>query len=141
MNSTILFAIGSSLLALVYGAVAASRLLKKDAGSDRMKEISAAIAQGAKAYLNRQYKTIAVIGIAVAVILFFALGLKSAIGFVVGAALSAAAGYIGMNVSVRANSRVAQAAADGMNPVRSREGTERASASNGMKPALALAFQ
>ncbi|MSU55743.1 MAG: sodium-translocating pyrophosphatase [Candidatus Taylorbacteria bacterium] len=123
MSSVIWFAFGSSLLALIYGAIAASRLLKKDAGSARMQEISSAIREGAKAYLNRQYKTVAVVAIIMAVILFFALGLKSALGFLVGAILSAAAGYIGMNVSVRANTRVAQAA------------------SVGMKQALALAFQ
>jgi K(+)-stimulated pyrophosphate-energized sodium pump len=123
MNSVLIFALGSAALAILYGAVAATRLLKKDAGSARMQEISAAIAQGAKAYLNRQYKTIAVIGILVALVLYFALGSTMALGFVVGAVLSALAGYIGMNVSVRANSRVAHAA-----------GT-------GLKPALALAFQ
>ncbi|MEK7208105.1 MAG: sodium-translocating pyrophosphatase [Patescibacteria group bacterium] len=123
MFPVIQFALGSSLLALIYGAVAATRLLKKDAGSARMKEISGAIAQGAKAYLNRQYKTIAVIAIILAVILYVAFGLKSAVGFLLGAALSAAAGYIGMHVSVRANTRVAQAA------------------SQGLAPALSLAFQ
>ena len=123
MNSIITFALGSSLLALIYGAVAASRLLKKNAGSERMKEISAAIREGAKAYLNRQYKTISVIGILVALVLYFAFGAIMALGFLAGAVLSAAAGYIGMNVSVRANARVSHAA------------------SQGMKPALALAFQ
>ncbi|MDO8593995.1 MAG: sodium-translocating pyrophosphatase [bacterium] len=123
MSSTIWFALGSSLLALIYGAVAAGRLLKQNAGNDRMKEISAAIAEGAKAYLNRQYKTVAIVAIILAVILYFAFGTATTAGFLVGAILSAAAGYIGMNVSVRANSRVAQAA------------------SIGMKPALALAFQ
>ena len=121
--SVIQFALASSLLALLYGAIAASRLLKKSAGSARMQEISAAIREGAKAYLNRQYKTVAIVAVILIVILYFALGLKSAEGFLVGAVLSAAAGYIGMNVSVRANARVAEAA------------------SKGMKPALALAFQ
>ena len=88
-----------------------------------MKEISAAIREGAKAYLNRQYKTISVIGILVALVLYFAFGAIMALGFLAGAVLSAAAGYIGMNVSVRANARVSHAA------------------SQGMKPALALAFQ
>ncbi len=123
MNSVIVFALGSSLLALVYGAIAASRLLKKSAGSDRMKEISSAIALGAKAYLNRQYKTIAVIAVVLFIILYFAFNLSTALGFLVGAVLSGAAGYIGMNVSVRANSRVAEASR------------------LGMKQALALAFQ
>ncbi|MEK7169765.1 MAG: sodium-translocating pyrophosphatase, partial [Patescibacteria group bacterium] len=110
-------------LGLIYGAVAASRLLKKSAGSVRMQEISAAIREGAKAYLNRQYKTVAIVAIVLAVILYFAFGTTTTVGFLVGAVLSAAAGYIGMNVSVRANARVAQAA------------------SVGMKQALALAFQ
>ena len=123
MSSVILFALASSLFALIYGAIAASRLLKKNAGNERMKEISAAIAEGAKAYLNRQYKTIGVIAVALAIILYFAFGATTAVGFLVGAILSAAAGYIGMNVSVRTNSRVAQAA------------------TGGIKGALALAFQ
>jgi len=123
MNSVIAFALGSSLLALIYGAVVASRLLKKSAGNDRMKEISSAIREGAQAYLNRQYKTIAVIALILAVILYFAFNATTAIGFIVGAVFSALAGYIGMNVSVRANSRVAEAA------------------KTGLAPALALAFQ
>src|SRR3989338_1916788 len=123
MNPVITFALASSLLALLYGAVAANRLLKKDAGSARMKEISAAIREGAKAYLNRQYKTIGIIAFILAVVLYFAFNATTAVGFLIGAVLSGAAGYIGMNVSVRANSRVAQAA------------------SVGMKQALSLAFQ
>jgi K(+)-stimulated pyrophosphate-energized sodium pump len=123
MSSTILFALGASLLAILYGLVSARRIIKKNPGSARMQEISGAIAQGAKAYLNRQYKTVAVVAIVLVVILYFALGLKSAAGFLVGAVLSAAAGYIGMHVSVRANTRVAHAA------------------SQGLKPSLSLAFQ
>ena len=123
MSSVIQFALASSLLALVYGAVAASRLLKKNAGSERMQEISAAIREGAKAYLNRQYKTVAVVAVILAVILYFVFNATTAIGFLIGAILSAAAGYIGMNVSVRANARVAHAA------------------SQGLKPALSLSFQ
>jgi len=123
MNPVIWFSLGSAVLALIYGGLSAMSLLKKDAGNDRMKEISSAIATGAKAYLNRQYKTIAIIAVILAVILYFAFGIATSAGFLVGAVLSALAGYIGMNVSVRANSRVAQAA------------------SIGMKPALALAFQ
>ena len=123
MNPVIVFALASSLLALLYGIVAATRLLKQNAGSERMKEISGAIAQGAKAYLNRQYKTVALVALILAVILYFAFNATTAIGFLIGAVLSALAGYIGMNVSVRANARVAQAA------------------TGGMKGALALAFQ
>ncbi len=123
MSPIIQFALGSAVLAILYGIISATRILKRDAGNSRMKEISSAIAEGAKAYLNRQYKTIAVIGILVAIILYFAFNITTALGFIVGAILSALAGYIGMNVSVRANSRVAQAA------------------SVGLKDALALAFQ
>lgn len=123
MPSVIWFALVSSLLALLYGGISARRLLKMSAGNNRMKEISAAIAQGARAYLNRQYKTVAVIAVVLAAVLYFAFGATSAVGFLLGAILSALAGYIGMNVSVRANARVAQAA------------------SGGLKTALALAFQ
>ena len=123
MHPVIIFALGSSLLALVYGALAAWRLVKKSAGSDRMKEISHAIALGAKAYLNRQYKTVAVVAVVLAFVLYVAFGLLSAVGFLIGAVLSGAAGYIGMNVSVRANSRVAEAS------------------KQGLKAALQLAFQ
>ncbi|TSC55927.1 MAG: K(+)-stimulated pyrophosphate-energized sodium pump, partial [Parcubacteria group bacterium Greene0416_79] len=123
MNPVIQFAIGSAVLAILYGIISTTRILKKDSGTERMKEISSAIAQGAKAYLNRQYRTIAVIGALIAIVLFVAFNLTTALGFIVGAVLSALAGYIGMNVSVHANSRVAQAA------------------SRGLKDALALAFQ
>ncbi|MDO8564928.1 MAG: sodium-translocating pyrophosphatase [bacterium] len=123
MNPVITFALGSSLLAILFGIITALRIFKKDAGTARMREISSAIAQGARAFLNRQYKTIAVIALALTVVLHFALGVQTALGFLVGAILSAVAGYIGMHVSVRANVRVAHAAGIGL------------------KPALALAFQ
>src|SRR3989338_8910184 len=106
MNPVIVFALASSLLALLYGIVAATRLLKQNAGSERMKEISGAIAQGAKAYLNRQYKTVALVALILAVILYFAFNATTAIGFLIGAVLSALAGYIGVNVSVSADATV-----------------------------------
>ena len=109
-----MFAIGSSLLAIVYGLFLAKSILAKPAGNDKMQEIAQAIQEGAKAYLNRQYKTIAVIAVILFVVLWLALGLTTALGFVVGSVFSALTGYIGMNVSVRANVRTAEAARGGL---------------------------
>jgi len=104
------------VLALVYGAITARTVLAADSGTDEMRRIAAAIQEGARAYLNRQYTTIALVGIVIAVILAFTLGMYVAIGFIIGSVLSGAAGYVGMNVSVRANVRTAEAARRGLAP-------------------------
>ncbi|HAS52210.1 MAG TPA: sodium-translocating pyrophosphatase [Gammaproteobacteria bacterium] len=101
--------------ALIYGVQSIQWILAKDPGNARMQEIAAAIQEGARAYLNRQYATIAVVGVIIGAVIFATLGVWSAIGFAIGAICSGVAGYIGMYVSVRANVRTAQAAHDGLN--------------------------
>ncbi len=114
MNPYVIFAIVSSIIALAYGFYLITAIMKKPAGNARMIEIATAIQDGAKAYLNRQYRTITVIAIVLFFILWWALDITNAIGFVVGAVLSALAGYIGMNVSVRTNVRTTEAARSGL---------------------------
>jgi K(+)-stimulated pyrophosphate-energized sodium pump len=115
--------IACGVLALAYGVVVSRQVLAASPGNARMQEIAAAIQEGARAYLNRQYRTIAIVGVIVGVLLGLLLGISSAIGFFIGAILSGVAGYAGMNVSVRANVRTAEAAR------------------GGLKPALAIAFK
>ncbi|HXP97177.1 MAG TPA: sodium/proton-translocating pyrophosphatase, partial [Telmatospirillum sp.] len=119
-----MFVLACGALALIYGVFAGRAVLSAPAGNARMQEIAAAVQEGARAYLNRQYSTIAAVGVVVGIILGWRLGLHVAVGYVIGAVLSGVAGYVGMNVSVRANVRTAEAARSG-----------------GLAPALSVAFR
>ncbi len=115
MTITLVLALISAVAAIAYGILSIKWVLEQPAGTPRMREIATAIQEGASAYLNRQYRTIAIVGVLLFIVLWVGLGFATALGFLIGALLSGGTGYIGMHISVRANVRTAQAARKGLN--------------------------
>ncbi|MFV2055548.1 MAG: sodium-translocating pyrophosphatase [Thiohalomonadales bacterium] len=116
MSTILIIVLACALAGIVYGVISSMWILKKSAGEEKVQEIAMAVQEGAAAFLKRQYMAIAVVGLVLFVVIYFGLDSYTAIGFLVGALLSGASGYIGMNISVRANSRTTHAARDGVNP-------------------------
>ncbi len=114
MSATLVFVLVCGVVAVAYGIWASRSVLSADPGNERMQEIAGAVREGASAYLNRQYRTIGMVGIVIFLIVWFLLGLSVAVGFLIGAVLSGLTGYIGMNISVRANVRTAEGARQGL---------------------------
>ena len=114
MNLVLSLVIFAGLLAVLYGALQTASLMREPAGNDKMREIAAAIQEGAQAYLRRQYTTIAMVGVVILAVIFFLIGWREALGFLIGAFLSGLAGFAGMLISVRANVRTAQAASQSL---------------------------
>src|SRR5271154_2018706 len=114
MSAANILILACGVVALLYGFITSRSVLAADAGTARMQEISSAVQVGASAYLNRQYRTIAMVGVVILAILWALLGWRVAVGYLIGSVLSGAAGDLGMNVSVRANARTAQAARSGL---------------------------
>ena len=115
MFDGLLFALLAGVAAIIYGIISTFRILSMPQGTDEMKRIALAIQEGAAAYLKRQYMTIGLVGVILALVILFALDIETALGFVIGAVFSGLAGFIGMNISVRSNSRTAEAARGGVN--------------------------
>ena len=116
--------IASGFLAILYGYITGKQVISASPGNKKMQEIAGAIQEGARAYLNRQYKTIAIVGVIIFVIITFALGLWVGLGFFIGSTLSGVAGYVGMIISVQANVRTAEASRKGLSNGLSELGTE-----------------
>ena len=114
MTHILYIIIGTGFIALLYGYIVGKKILSSSPGNSKMQEIAAAIQEGARAYLNRQYKTISLVGIIILIIIIYVLGIWVGIGYFIGAFLSGAAGYIGMLISVQANVRTAEASRKGL---------------------------